>query len=215
MGQHGSTGAGRGDDVHLQGVAPGIVIVDGTSAAGVVDQDVDAAEDVRGAGDERLDRRGVADVGDDAEGADAGLTQLGLGLAQSLLAAGAEGDVAALSSEGEADRPADAATAARDDGDLVLESEVQCAASTVILRRMKPISCDGDASILLLAVGTLLPRWAESSPAALRVQRRERFGPVVDVSATRARVQLPPRAALGRRTAGALGLRLQAIDGLD
>ena len=79
---------------------------------------------VDGLGHQPLDVLQLGHVGDDAEDADALLPYLRLGLAQPLLAAGAEGDVAALVGEGEGDGPPDAAAGAGDDGDLVLQSEV-------------------------------------------------------------------------------------------
>jgi hypothetical protein len=63
--------------------------------------------------------------------------EVALRIAYSLLAAGAEGNVAVLGGEGKRYRPADAAAAARDDGYLILEPEVQTASSSSASARIQ------------------------------------------------------------------------------
>ena len=67
--------------------------------------------------------RRFAHIGGDAERVDALRAQLGLRLPQRLFAAGADRDAAALRGEGERNRAADAAAAARDDRCFVAQSE--------------------------------------------------------------------------------------------
>ncbi len=113
-----------GQDVGLVDRVPGLVLVARPGAADVVHQHVDAPEGGGRLRHQPVDVLALRQVGHHAEGADALRPHLGLGLAQALLAAGAEGDVTALLGQGKGDGAPDAAAGAGDDGRLVLQAEI-------------------------------------------------------------------------------------------
>ena len=82
--------------------------VDELVPGGVVHDDADRAELVTGPGEQRLDRRAVADVGTDADGLAAGLPHERDGLGGHRLVAVVDDDLVALGGEREADGPTDA-----------------------------------------------------------------------------------------------------------
>jgi hypothetical protein len=132
--RHGrAAGADGGEQVGVEAALPGLVVVALARAAGVVDEDIDSAEALGRFRNDSLYVSRPGHVGHKADGVDAEVAQVGFGLAQALLAAGADDDAAALGGEAEGDGAADAAAAARDDCDFVLQAEVQDQAPIPVL----------------------------------------------------------------------------------
>src|SRR5690606_17093010 len=92
---------------------------------GAVDEDVDAAEGLYGAGGEGGDGRVVAGVGGDGEGLSAGRADGGGGLVEVGLLAGGEDDAGAGGGERLGRGAPDAPAGAGDEGDLAVEAEVE------------------------------------------------------------------------------------------
>ena len=86
--------------------------------AGIVEQDVEAAEGLLGLGEQRLDRRGIADVGGDGEALGAGRLSLAHGLFQLVRAASGEDGGVALLHQRQCDSLADAGSGAGDESDF-------------------------------------------------------------------------------------------------
>jgi hypothetical protein len=91
-------------------------------AADVVDEHVEAAEPLTGLLDRRLQRLSVHAVDDDREALAADLARLGGNRIELVGAAREHGDAGTLGGEAERDRPADAATATRENRDPLAQS---------------------------------------------------------------------------------------------
>src|SRR5262249_46281929 len=94
--------------------------------AGVVDEDIDAAELVRNALDHARDRRLVGDVGDHRNHPDTACGKLGSRCFRLGLIASDDGNIGAGIGESAGHAKPDSAIAARDDGNLALEVEQLC-----------------------------------------------------------------------------------------
>jgi hypothetical protein len=116
----GARGAYGRHQVDIEAALPGLICVALARTAGVVNENIDAAQLRCGFLHDFLDIARLRHVSDDAQGIYAALSQLSFSLAQALLAASAKGDVAALSCQRQTDRAADAAATARDDRDFPL-----------------------------------------------------------------------------------------------
>ena len=97
----------------------------GTDAAGVVDEDVETPEMVGRLVYQRTDLVGVQNVRRYRQGFTTHLTYPRCGLLTALGNDVADGHVRAHRRIGEGDRPADASTAAGDDGDLISQKDVR------------------------------------------------------------------------------------------
>ena len=93
-------------------------------SAGVVDQNVDAAEAAQGLVDCARAVLGAADVGANGQGGAAGCADLFGHLRQPRFAARHDRHASALRRKAQRARPADALAAARDEGNAVLQSEI-------------------------------------------------------------------------------------------
>ena len=110
---HGATvpaGPHRGHEVHVQGRLPSGLVVAEHEAARVVHQDVDASERGTRGLEKAVERLGVPHVADPGVHGHRPTTQLGFGLAQRRLTAGADRDTRSLIRQAKHNRPADAAT---------------------------------------------------------------------------------------------------------
>src|SRR4029078_2166327 len=92
--------------------------------AGVVHEDIDAAERLPGVRQKALECIGLPHIANLGVHPDAGLTQLGLGATHSVLASRADGDVHAFSREPQCDRPADSPARGGNNGVLALQLQV-------------------------------------------------------------------------------------------
>ena len=96
--------------------------------AGIGEQQVDAAEFLRGALDPGFQRRAVGDVDRAAGSANAARLQFANGGCNLIRVARAHRDIGAFAGERRRNRPPDAARAAKDDGVLSFETEIHCLA---------------------------------------------------------------------------------------
>jgi hypothetical protein len=107
------------DDVEPLGGGQVLEVDPGGTAAGVVEQDVDAAERRAGLGEERLDVRWIGQVAGDGEQAGAERFAGGDRRLQSLGATACDGDGVADAGQAQGGGFADAAATAGNDGDAV------------------------------------------------------------------------------------------------